>query len=76
MWFYEHSTIYAFANERKVPRLTSWVNLYMGKKYDAGVVVRKLKDGEVGSMTCMQERDAPCLCVHSVYDECDVQYCR
>ncbi|KAJ8428740.1 hypothetical protein Cgig2_022650 [Carnegiea gigantea] len=41
------STIYAFAYERRVPRLSSWVNLYKDKKYDAGVVVRKLKDSEI-----------------------------
>ena len=76
VWFCEHSIIYAFADERKVPRLSSWVNWYKGKKYDAGVVVRKLKDNEVGLMTCTQERDAPCLCVDLVYNECDVQYYR
>ncbi|KAJ8421347.1 hypothetical protein Cgig2_027955 [Carnegiea gigantea] len=69
VWFCEHSIIYAFADERKVPRPSSWVNLYKSKKYVAGVVVRKLKDSEVGLMTCMQERDAPCLCVESVDDE-------
>jgi len=52
VWFYEHSSIYAFANERMVPRLNSWVHLYKGNKYDAGVVVHKLKDNEVGLMTC------------------------
>ena len=76
MWFYEHNTIYAFADERKVPRLSSWFNLYKDKKYDARVVVRKLKGREMGLMTCMQERDAPCLCVESVDDKFDVQYCR
>jgi len=76
VWFYEHSTIYAFADERKVPTLSSWVNLYKGKKYDAGVMVRKLKDSEVGLMTCMQEHEAPCLCVESADDKCDVQHCR
>ncbi|KAJ8447136.1 hypothetical protein Cgig2_022865 [Carnegiea gigantea] len=47
VWFYEHSTIYAFTDERSVPRLSSWVNLYKGKKYDAGIMVRKLKDSEI-----------------------------
>ncbi|KAJ8429906.1 hypothetical protein Cgig2_025336 [Carnegiea gigantea] len=47
VWFYEHNTIYAFAIKRKVPRLSSWVNLYNGKKYDGGVMVRKLKDSEL-----------------------------
>ncbi|KAJ8442638.1 hypothetical protein Cgig2_003682 [Carnegiea gigantea] len=47
MWFYEYSSIYPFVDERRVPRLSSWVNLYKGKKYDAGVVVRKLKDSEI-----------------------------
>ncbi|KAJ8447197.1 hypothetical protein Cgig2_030428 [Carnegiea gigantea] len=46
VWFYEHFSIYAFADERRVPRLSSWVNLYEGKKYDTAVVVRKLKDSE------------------------------
>ncbi|KAJ8446950.1 hypothetical protein Cgig2_006578 [Carnegiea gigantea] len=41
-------------DERKVPRLSSWVNLYKGKKYDAGVVVRKLKDSE--GVISMEER--------------------
>ena len=52
VWFYEHNSIYSFADERRVPRLSSWVNLYKGKKYDTGVVVCKLKDNEVGLMTC------------------------
>ncbi|KAJ8443352.1 hypothetical protein Cgig2_015833 [Carnegiea gigantea] len=52
VWFYEHSSIYAFVDERRVPRHSSWINLYKGKKYDAGVVIRKLKDSEVGLMTC------------------------
>ncbi|KAJ8430117.1 hypothetical protein Cgig2_007090 [Carnegiea gigantea] len=48
VWFYNHSSIYAFADERMVSRLGSWINLYKGKKYDTGVVVRKLKGSEVG----------------------------
>ncbi|KAJ8420215.1 hypothetical protein Cgig2_021429 [Carnegiea gigantea] len=39
--------IYAFADEKRVPRLSSWVNFYKGKKYHTGVVVRELKDSEI-----------------------------
>jgi len=48
VWFYEHTSIYAYGDERCTPRLRSWVNFYKGKNYDARVVVRQLKDSEVG----------------------------
>ena len=48
VWFYEHSSIYDFANEKKVPILSNWVNFYKGKKYGVGLIVRELKDSEVG----------------------------
>ncbi|KAJ8427775.1 LOW QUALITY PROTEIN: hypothetical protein Cgig2_002925 [Carnegiea gigantea] len=44
-----YSSIYAFADEKRVPRLSGWVNFYEGRKYDAGVVIRNIKDSEVES---------------------------
>ncbi|KAJ8420341.1 hypothetical protein Cgig2_012106 [Carnegiea gigantea] len=38
VWFYKHNSIYAFTDEKMVLRLSSWVNFYKGKKYDARVV--------------------------------------
>jgi len=50
MWFYEYSSIYVFANEKRVSRLSSRVNFYEGKKYDAEVAARNIKDSVVGSL--------------------------
>ncbi|KAJ8422468.1 hypothetical protein Cgig2_017475 [Carnegiea gigantea] len=46
VWFYEHSSIYAFTDEKRVPRLSSWVNFYQSKKYDPTFVVPELKDSK------------------------------
>ncbi|KAJ8420936.1 hypothetical protein Cgig2_032134 [Carnegiea gigantea] len=47
VWFYKHSSIYTFVDEKRMPRLSSWVNFYKDKKYDAGVMVHELKDNEI-----------------------------
>ena len=50
VWFYEHNSTYAFTDEKRVPRLSSSVNFSKGKKYDVGVVVRRIKGSEVESL--------------------------
>ena len=47
MWFYEHNTKFEKGNQRKVPRIYSWDNLYQGKKYDTRVVLGSMKAKEV-----------------------------
>ena len=34
-------------NEKKVPRICSWLNLYLGKNYDAVKLLSSMKDKEV-----------------------------
>jgi len=45
--FYEHTTLYVHADEKCVPRIASWVNLYIGRKYDAGELISTIKDNQV-----------------------------
>ena len=47
MWLYEHTTKFKKGNERKVPKICSWANLYQGKKYDAGKMLSSMKDKKV-----------------------------
>jgi len=42
VWFYEHTNLYAHADEKCVPRIASWVNLYIGRKYDAGELISSI----------------------------------
>jgi len=44
---YEHTTKFVKVNERKVPRISSWANLYQGKKYDTGKILGSMKAKEV-----------------------------
>ena len=50
MWLYEHTTKFHEDNQKKVPRICSWPNLYQGKKYDAGVLLCSLKEKEVSDV--------------------------
>ena len=34
VWFYKHTNLYVHANDKCAPCITSWVNLYIGRKYD------------------------------------------
>ncbi|KAJ8423848.1 hypothetical protein Cgig2_000974 [Carnegiea gigantea] len=43
VWFYKHTNIYSFEDENCVPRISSWVHLYKGKKYDARLINPVLK---------------------------------
>ena len=47
MWLYEHTTKWVDDNEKKVPRICSWLNLYLGKNYDAVKLLSSMKDKEV-----------------------------
>ncbi|KAJ8420240.1 hypothetical protein Cgig2_030303 [Carnegiea gigantea] len=47
VWFYEHTNLYAHANEKCVPHIASWVNLYIGREYDAGQLISSIKDNQI-----------------------------
>ena len=47
VWFYEHTTKFDDYNDRKVPIICSWANFNQGKKYDAGLLLRSVKEKEV-----------------------------
>jgi len=47
VWFYEHTNLYAHADEKCLPWIASWVNLYIGGKYDATVLISSVKDNQV-----------------------------
>ncbi|KAJ8420116.1 hypothetical protein Cgig2_000796 [Carnegiea gigantea] len=47
VWFCEHTNLYAHANEKYVPRITSWVNLYIGRKYDDAQLISTIKDNQI-----------------------------
>jgi len=47
VWFYEHTNLYAHADKKCMPRIASWVNLYIGRKYDATVLISSVKDNQV-----------------------------
>ncbi|KAJ8424838.1 hypothetical protein Cgig2_031573 [Carnegiea gigantea] len=46
VWFYKHTNLYAHAGEKCVPRITSWVNLYISCKYDAAQLISTIKDNQ------------------------------
>ncbi|KAJ8428408.1 hypothetical protein Cgig2_024554 [Carnegiea gigantea] len=52
VWFYEHTSLYAHADEKCVPRIASWVNLYISRKYDAGELISSIEDNQVGYLSC------------------------
>ncbi|KAJ8427238.1 hypothetical protein Cgig2_016930 [Carnegiea gigantea] len=39
-WFYEHTSMYASADKKRMSRLSSCVNFYKGKKYNTGVAIK------------------------------------
>ncbi|KAJ8421627.1 hypothetical protein Cgig2_021771 [Carnegiea gigantea] len=47
VWFYEGTNYYTHADEKYEPWITSWVNLYIGRKYDATVLISSMKDNQV-----------------------------
>ncbi|KAJ8436381.1 hypothetical protein Cgig2_032202 [Carnegiea gigantea] len=47
VWFYEHTNLYAHADDKCVPRIASWVNLYVGCKYDAAQLISSIKDNQI-----------------------------
>jgi len=47
VWFYEHTNLCAHMDEKCVPRIASWVNLYTGRKYKATVLISSVKDNQV-----------------------------
>jgi len=47
VWFYEHTNLHAYADEKCVPRIASWVNLYVSQNYDATVLISSMKDNQV-----------------------------
>ncbi|KAJ8430687.1 hypothetical protein Cgig2_018413 [Carnegiea gigantea] len=46
VWFYEHKTLYAHADEKGVSCIASWVNLYIGYQYDAAQLISTIKDNQ------------------------------
>ncbi|KAJ8425907.1 hypothetical protein Cgig2_015725 [Carnegiea gigantea] len=47
VWFYEHTNLYAHADEKCVSRTASRVNLYIGCKYDAAQIISSIKDNQI-----------------------------
>ncbi|KAJ8428908.1 hypothetical protein Cgig2_011650 [Carnegiea gigantea] len=47
VWFYEHTNLYAHADDKCVPCIASWVNLYIGRKYDATQLISTIKDNQI-----------------------------
>ncbi|KAJ8433894.1 hypothetical protein Cgig2_004616 [Carnegiea gigantea] len=43
-WFYEHTNLCAHIDEKCMPRITSWMSLYIGHKYNAIVLISSVKD--------------------------------
>ncbi|KAJ8423476.1 hypothetical protein Cgig2_013519 [Carnegiea gigantea] len=46
-WFYEHTNLYAHPDEKGMPRNTSWVNLYIGHKYNIAQLISSIKDNQI-----------------------------
>ncbi|KAJ8426097.1 LOW QUALITY PROTEIN: hypothetical protein Cgig2_001265 [Carnegiea gigantea] len=46
VWFYEHTNLYAYVDEKCIPRIASWVNLYIGHSYDATVLISSMEDNQ------------------------------
>ncbi|KAJ8424633.1 LOW QUALITY PROTEIN: hypothetical protein Cgig2_032813 [Carnegiea gigantea] len=63
VWFYEHTNLYAHADEKCVPRIVSWVNLYIGRRYDAEELISSIEDNQVGYLSC---KILPFLEVHDL----------
>ena len=42
-----HITKFKESNDQIVPRICSWANMYQGKKYDARLLLARMKDKEV-----------------------------
>jgi len=40
------------ADEKSMPRIASWVNLYIGRKYDAVQLISSIKANQVRYMLC------------------------
>lgn len=55
VWFYEHTNLYPHVDDKCVMRMTSWVNLYIGCKYDATVLISSIKDNEIFPFLEVQE---------------------
>ncbi|KAJ8420054.1 hypothetical protein Cgig2_006341 [Carnegiea gigantea] len=47
VWFHEHTNLYAPVDETCMPQIASWVNLYIGRKYDAAVLISSVKDNQM-----------------------------
>ncbi|KAJ8425691.1 hypothetical protein Cgig2_026213 [Carnegiea gigantea] len=47
VWFYEYTNLYAHADEKCMLCIASWVNLYMGCKYDAAQLILMIKDNQI-----------------------------
>lgn len=44
VWFYEHTNLHTHGDEKCVPRIASWMDLYVGRSYDATVLISSIKD--------------------------------
>ncbi|KAJ8427172.1 hypothetical protein Cgig2_024704 [Carnegiea gigantea] len=55
--FYEHTNLYAHGDEKCVTRFTSWVNLYIGHKYNAAQLILSIKDNQIVPYLEVQDRE-------------------
>ena len=44
---FEHTNLYVHADDMGVPCIASWMNLYVGCKYDAAQLISSIKDNQV-----------------------------
>ncbi|KAJ8436387.1 hypothetical protein Cgig2_032208 [Carnegiea gigantea] len=44
---FEHTNLYVHADDKGVPGIASWMNLYVGCKYDAAQLISSIKDNQV-----------------------------
>ncbi|KAJ8434664.1 hypothetical protein Cgig2_030050 [Carnegiea gigantea] len=56
VWFYEHTNLYPHTDDKCVSRIASWVNMYIGRKYDAAELISSIKDnqGIISIEKCLQ----------------------
>ncbi|KAJ8427902.1 hypothetical protein Cgig2_012238 [Carnegiea gigantea] len=65
VWFYEYTNLCPQADDKCVSRIASWVNLYIGHKYDATVLISSIKDNQVG------QRLSCCVTIAKDVEDCE-----
>ncbi|KAJ8438683.1 hypothetical protein Cgig2_011866 [Carnegiea gigantea] len=57
VWFYEHTNIYLFVDDKCPPRISSWVHLYKGKKHDAREMVAGIQESQIYPVLEVREEE-------------------